>query len=207
VCDARRRGISGIGPWQASSTPVRLGSTGGGGATHDAARLFQVTLGLPIHRVRGYWGRAEIRLAVQSGEVDGFCTLWDSLRTVWPDGLESGVAIVIQGGSRPLPELPGVPLAVDLARSEDPRQLIRAGVILSGTLARGYAVPPDTPPDLVRILRAALMETLRAPDFVADARRMNLELDPVSGEQLEQVIAELFGLNASVVFRLRELLQ
>ena len=58
----------------ASSTPVRLGSTGAGGATHDVARLLQATLGLPIHLVRGYRGTAEIRLAVESGEVDGFCS-------------------------------------------------------------------------------------------------------------------------------------
>jgi tripartite-type tricarboxylate transporter receptor subunit TctC len=66
---------------------------------------------------------------------------------------------------------------------------------------------PDTPPDIVRLLRAALQETLQAPEFLADARRANLEVDPVSGEQLEQVIAELFGLNGSVVSKLRELLQ
>ena len=209
VCTiARRRGISGVGPWQASSTPVRLGSTGVGGATHDAARLLQATLGLPIHLVRGYRGTAEIRLAIESGEVDGFCSLWDSLKTVWPDGLESGAAVpVIQGGARPLPGLPGVPVAVELARTEEARQLIRAGLILPGTLARGYAVPPDTPSDIVRLLRAALQETLQAPEFLADARRANLEVDPVSGEQLEQVIAELFGLNGSVVSKLRELLQ
>ena len=209
VCtSARRRGISVVGPWQASSTPVRLGSTGVGGATHDAARLLQATLGLPIHLVRGYRGTAEIRLALESGEVDGFCSLWDSLKTVWPDGLDSGAAVaVIQGGARPLPGLPGVPVAVDLARTEEARQLIRAGLILPGTLARGYAVPPDTPPDIVRLLRAALQATLQAPEFLANARRANLEVDPVSGEQREQVIAELFGLNGAVVSKLRELLQ
>jgi tripartite-type tricarboxylate transporter receptor subunit TctC len=209
VCTiARRRGISGVGPWQASPTPVRLGSTGVGGATHDAARLFQVTLGLPIHLVRGYRGTAEIRLAVQSGEVDGFCSLWDSLKTVWPDGLGSGAAVaVIQGGARPVPALPGVPVAVELARNEEARQLIRAGLILPGTLARGYVVPPDTPPDLVRLLRSALMDTLQAADFLSDARRANLEVDPVSGEQLEEVVDELFGLNGAVLSKLRELLQ
>jgi tripartite-type tricarboxylate transporter receptor subunit TctC len=98
-------------------------------------------------------------------------------------------------------------VAVELARTEEARQLIRAGLILPGTLARGYAVPPDTPPDTVRFLRAALQETLQAPEFLADARRANLEVDPVSGEQLEQVIAELFGLNGTVVSKLRELLQ
>jgi len=209
VCTlARRRGLSGIGAWQASSTPVRLGSTGAGGGTHDAARLLQATLGLPIHLVRGYRGAAEIRLAVESGEVDGFCGLWDSAKTVWRDGLETGVAVaMIQAGPRPSPSLPGVPMAIDLVRTEEARQLIRAGLILPGTIARGYAAPPGTAPDLVRILRGAFLETLSAPDFVAEARRANLEVDPVSGEQLEHAVHELFSLDAAVVARLRELLQ
>jgi tripartite-type tricarboxylate transporter receptor subunit TctC len=208
VCTlARRRGIFGIRAWQASSTPVKLGSTGAGGATHDVAKLLQATLGLPIHLVRGYRGAAEIRLAVESGEVDGFCGLWESVKTVWRDGLESGVALaMIQAGARPLPALPGVPMAIDLVRTEEARQLIRAGLILPGTLARGYAVPPGMSPDLVRILRTALLETLNAPDLLAEARRINLEVDPVSGEQLEQAVNELFSLDAAVVSRLRELL-
>ena len=69
------------------------------------------------------------------------------------------------------------------------------------------AAPPGTAPDLVRILRAAFLETLSAPDFVAEARRANLEVDPVSGEQLEQAVHELFSLDTAVVARLRELLQ
>jgi len=163
---------------------------------------------LPIHLVRGYRGAAEIRLAVESGEVDGFCGLWDSVKTVWRDGLETGVAVaMIQAGPRPSPSLPGVPMAVDLVRTEEARQLIRAGLILPGTIARGYAAPPGTAPDLVRILRAAFLETLSARDFVAEARRANLEVDPVSGEQLQQAVHELFSLDAAVVERLRELLQ
>jgi tripartite-type tricarboxylate transporter receptor subunit TctC len=208
VCTiARRRGISGVGPWQASPTPVRLGSTGVGGATHDAAGSSRRPWGCRYISCADIGARPR-SLAIESGEVDGFCSLWDSLKTVWPDGLESGAAVaVIQGGARPLPGLPGVPVAVELARTEEARQLIRAGLILPGMLARGYAVPPDTPPDVVRLLRAALQETLQAPEFLADSRRANLEVDPVSGEQLEQVIAELFGLNGSVVSKLRELLQ
>jgi tripartite-type tricarboxylate transporter receptor subunit TctC len=100
-----------------------------------------------------------------------------------------------------------VPLALDVARTEEARQLIRAGMILPGTLVRAYALPPDTPADLVRILRAALLETLRAPDFLAEAGRANLAVDPVEGEQLEQAVSELFNLDAAVVSRLRELLR
>ena len=75
----------------------------------------------------------------------------------------------------------------------------------SGTAGEPYA--GKTVPDLVRLLCAALLETLQAPEFLVDARQANLEVDPVSDEQLEQVIAELFGLNGSVVSRLRELLR
>jgi hypothetical protein len=87
------------------------------------------------------------------------------------------------------------------------RRLIRAGLILPGTLVRGHAVAPNTPPDLVRLLGAALPETVQAPEFPCAARRTQPEVDLVSGGQLEQVIVELFGPNGSVVSKLRELVQ
>ena len=66
--------------------PVKIGSTGPGGATHDVPRVLQSALSLPIHLVRGYRGTAEIRLAVQGGEVGGVCLQWESLRATWQRG-------------------------------------------------------------------------------------------------------------------------
>jgi hypothetical protein len=78
----------------------------------------QAALGLPIHLVRGYKGTAEIRLAAQSGEVSGGCWPWESLRPTWRQTLEAGEAtVVLQVTDKPLPDLPGVPLALGLAKT------------------------------------------------------------------------------------------
>ena len=205
---SRQGGVLGIGQWMAAGPPVKLGSTGPGGATHDVPRVLQAALNLPIHLIRGYRGTAEVRLAVQSGEVGGICLQWESLRATWREELAAGDArVVIQTGAKPLPELPDVPLALDLARSEEARQLIRAGIIVPGAIARAYTLPPGTPTELARILRVAFLETLSDPEFRADAGRSKLDVDPIVGEQFEQVVNELFGLNATVVAKLRELLR
>jgi hypothetical protein len=91
--------------------------------------------------------------------VGGVCLQWESLRATWQEELATGEArVVIQTGAKPLPELTDVPLALDLARTEETRQLIRAGIMVPGTIARAYALPPGTPPDLVRVLRTAFVD-------------------------------------------------
>ena len=200
---ARERGL-----WAASTTPVKLGSVAPGGATHDVPRVLQAALGLPIHLVRGYNGTAEIRLAAQSGEVAGGCWPWESLRPTWRQALEANEAtVVLQVTEQPLPDLPGVPLALGLARTDEARQLIRAGIIVPTTVSRLYAMPPATPPDRVRLLRAAFLKTLSDPAFVNDARQAQLDIDPISGEDVTRLVGELFRMPPAVLAKLKELLR
>lgn len=79
--------------------------------------------------------------------------------------------------------------------------------MVPGTIARAYALLPGIQAELARILRAAFLATLRNPEFLTDAGRSKLDVDPIAGEQFEQVVNELFGLNATVVAKLRELLR
>jgi tripartite-type tricarboxylate transporter receptor subunit TctC len=204
----RASGITSAQQWASSPTPVKLGSVAPGGATHDVPRVLQGALGLPIHLVRGYKGTAEIRLAAQSGEVSGSCWPWESLRPTWRQALDAGEAtVVLQVTEKPRPDLPGVPLALGLARNDEARQLIRAGVIVPTTVSRLYAMPPATPADRVRLLRAAFLKTLSDPEFVNDARQAQLDIDPISGEDVTRLIGELFRMPPSVLTKLKELLR
>jgi tripartite-type tricarboxylate transporter receptor subunit TctC len=204
----RASGITSAQQWASSPTPVKLGSVAPGGATHDVPRVLQAALGLPIHLVRGYKGTAEIRLAAQSGEVSGSCWPWESLRPTWRQALDAGEAtVVLQVTEKPRPDLPGVPLALGLARNDEARQLIRAGVIVPTTVSRLYAMPPATPADRVRLLRAAFLKTLSDPEFVNDARQAQLDIDPISGEDVTRLIGELFRMPPSVLTKLKELLR
>jgi tripartite-type tricarboxylate transporter receptor subunit TctC len=204
----RASGVTTVQQWAASTTPVKLGSVAPGGATHDVPRVLQAALGLPIHLVRGYKGTAEIRLAAQSGEVSGGCWPWESLRPTWRQALEAGEAtVVLQVADKPLPDLPGVPLALGLAKTDEARQLIRSGIIVPTTVSRVYAMPPATPADRVRLLRAAFLKTLADPEFVADARQAQLDIDPISGEEVTRLIGELFKMSPAVLAKLKELLR
>ena len=158
--------------------------------------------------MRGYKGTAEIRLAAQSGEVAGGCWPWESLRPTWRQALEANEAtVVLQVTEQPLPDLPGVPLALGLARTDEARQLIRAGIIVPTTASRLYAMPPATPPDRVRLLRAAFLKTLSDPAFVNDARQAQLDIDPISGEDVTRLVGELFRMPPAVLAKLKELLR
>jgi tripartite-type tricarboxylate transporter receptor subunit TctC len=204
----RASGIGTVEQWMAARTPVKLGGVGPGDTTHDTARVLQAALGLPIQLVRGYKGTAEIRLAAESGEVAGGCWQWESVKVTWRKALDAGeIAIVLQATAKPLPELPRVPLALDLARTEDARQLVRAAVIVPSAISRLYAVAPGTPPDRVQALRAAFLETVRDPEFLADARQAKLDVDPIPGEELAGLVEELFRLDPAIVAKLREILR
>src|SRR5947208_15769855 len=99
------------------------------------------TVGLPIQLVRGYKGTAEIRLAAESGEVAGGCWQWESIKSTWRKALEGGeVSIVQQMAPKPLADLPNAPVALSLARTDEARQLMPAGILVQTTLRRLTAV-------------------------------------------------------------------
>jgi len=204
----RASGIATAEQWVAARTPVKLGGVGPGDTTHDTARVLQAALGLPIQLVRGYKGTAEIRLAAESGEVSGGCWQWESVKVTWRKALDAGeIGIVLQVTEKPLPDLPRVPLALDLARTDEARRLLRAAVVVPTAISRLYALPPATPADRVQILRTAFLETLRDPEFLADARQAKLEVEPIGGEELERLVDELLQLDPALAARLKEILR
>jgi hypothetical protein len=100
------------------------------------------------------------------------------------------VNIVIQMTPEPLPELSKVPLAVNLVRSDEARKLITAAVQTTPPITRLYAVPPGTPKDRVRTLQKSFMDTMKDPDFLAEAKKSNLEIDPTSGDGGGPIVVE-----------------
>ncbi|MBI4529289.1 MAG: hypothetical protein HY695_36280 [Deltaproteobacteria bacterium] len=200
-------GIGSIEKWMASRNPVKLGSTGYGSDTHDVPRVLQAALGLPIQIVVGYKGTADVRLAAEAGEVAGICTDWNSIRSTWRKVLDSGeMNLVLQAVPKAHPELPKVPLAINFARSEEARWLIQVGIHDQSALLRPYAAPPGTPKERVRILRKAFQETLKDPEFLAEAKKTNLAIDPVAGEELEKIVGDLMKMEPAQVAKLKEIL-
>jgi tripartite-type tricarboxylate transporter receptor subunit TctC len=201
-------GVTSIDAWIGAKAPVKLGGTGVGATTDDVPRVLAATLGLPIQLVRGYKGTAEIRLAAESGELAGGCWQWESIKSTWRQGLDSGdVAIILQVSTKPLPDLPKVATTASLARTDEARQLINAGITIPSEITRIYGLPPGTPADRVQALRAAFAETMRDPEFINDARRSKLDIDPLGGEDLERAVQGLFKLDPAVVAKLKGILK
>ena len=191
--------ITTIEKWRTANVPVKVGATAPGASTHDSAAVLKAALDLPIQIVSGYKGAPEIRLAMQNGELDGTCTSWESIRVTSRDEIQSGDAVVVlQITPNVHPELPNVPAAIKLAKTERSRQLIQAGIHDVSTVVRPYVVPPGTPKTRVQILRKAFSDTLQNPKFLADAKKSNLDLEPISGEELEKTVAKLFKISPSV---------
>ncbi len=199
-------GITSVEKWPASKTPVKLGGIGGA-APDDIARMLAATTALPIQLVAGYKGTSEIRMAAESGELAGGCWTWDSIRATWTKAIQSGDAVVVlQLVSKPHPELANVPLAQSLAKSDEARQLIQAGVQDPADYYRPYVLPPRTPKDRVEILRKALQDTMKDPEFLADAAKSRLDIDPVTGTELENLVRGLFKLSPSMINKLKTIL-
>jgi tripartite-type tricarboxylate transporter receptor subunit TctC len=199
-------GVTSMESWQAAKSPVKLGGTGSGPIV-DVPKILQVALGLPIQLVLGYKGTAEIRLAAEGGELAGACWSWEAIKSTWTKGLESGnVNIVLQALSKPHPDLPKVPLAINYAKSDEARHLIQVGIHDAADIARPFVMPPRTSKEHVRIIRQAFIRTLKDPAFLAEAEKSKLEVDPVTGEDLEKIVAGLFKTNPQVLAKLKEVL-
>lgn len=201
-------GITSVDAWFAAKTPVKLGGSAPGTTNDDSAKLLKAALGLPIQLVTGYKGTAPIKLAAESGEVDGSCWAWESVKVMWRQGLDAGqVNIVLQAVPKAVPELTKVPVAIELARSEESRRLIDIGIHSTAAITRPYALPPNTPTGRVQLLRRAFQETLRDKDFLAEAVKSKLVVDPVSGEEVEKIVASLFKLDQTTVTKMAEILK
>jgi tripartite-type tricarboxylate transporter receptor subunit TctC len=205
---SKASGVTSLEQWRASKTPVKLGGSAPGDTATTNAKILKEALGLPIQVVMGYKGTSDMRLAAESGELAGACFQWESIKTTWRKGLDSGdLVVVIQTNPKRHAELANVPNAIEEAKSEEARQLIRAGLHDPAAMTRPYSLPPGTPKERVEILRKAFLETFKDPSFVAEAKKSNLEVDPVSGEELETLIKGVFKLDPSLVAKLKDVLK
>jgi len=204
---SKASGITSMEKWIASKTPVKVGGQAPGAANDDLPKILKATLGLPTQLVSGYKGSADIRLAVNGGEVAGICNAWETLKSNWRKELESEeLIIVLQLIPKAHPDLPNVPLAINYAKTDEARKLIQAGVHDYGTVARPFVLPPGTPKDRLQILRKAFLETLNDPEFQAEAKKAQLDISAVPGEELEKIVNNVFKLDPALVAKLKQAL-
>ena len=192
--------------WFASKRPVKVSSIGPGTGLSDVPKLLKAALGLPLEVVEGYKGGAEARVAVENGEVDGLCASWQATKITWRSQMDSGkIRVVLQATLKSHADLKDVPLANDYAKTDEARILLKVADNVH-VYQFPYSVAPGTPPERLQILQQAFIKTLRDPELVAEAKKLQLEVNPIDGPTTAKTFAGLYELNPALVSKLKELL-
>src|ERR1700757_2639308 len=168
---------------------VTLAGTGVGSTVSIYPTVMNHVFGTKFKLVMGYRGSNEAMLAVERGEVEGHSTAWTAVKVAHPDWLRgASVAILVQFALKRHAELPDVPTAVELARNEQERAILSA--IMNATeVGTAFFTTPGVPADRLTALRRAFDATMKDPELLADAQRINVGISPLAGEDLQRLPA------------------
>ena len=203
---SRESGIKTMDDWLAAKRPVKISSIGPGTSLSDVPKLLKASLGLPLELVEGYKGGAEARLAVENGEVDGLCASWQATKVSWRSQMESGkIRVVLQTTLKSHPDLKEVPLANNYAKTDEGRTLLKVADNVH-VYQFPYSTAPGTPPERLQILQQAFLKALRDPELLAEAKKAQLEVEPIDGPTTAKTFAGLYELNSSLIAKLKEIL-
>ncbi len=184
-----------------------VGDTGPGTGTRQFPQVLNAVMGMKFKLVSGFKSSADVFLAMERGEVEGFCESYDSVKSRRPDWIPTKkVNLLFHGGAAPNPELKGVPFILDLARTPEQRQIVEFLYIGQG-IGRPFVAPPDMAPDRLKMLRDAFSATMKDPAFVADVKKAKFELDPEDGEHLAGLIAKIYATPRSIIDKVGQLLK
>src|SRR5688572_30287189 len=203
-----RSGIKTAEEWRKAKTPVKLGAIGPGTSGTDDTKLLAAATGFPLQLIEGYKGTADIRIAAETGEVDGTCAFgWQSAKVTWANALKAReVHVVLQTMLESHPELKGVPLAIEYAKTDEGKKLLQIASELYGK-QRLYSLPPQVPEERVRILQKAFIDTLKDPQLKAEAEKAKLEIDPIDGAGIEKMVKGLYEIDPSILNRVKQILE
>jgi tripartite-type tricarboxylate transporter receptor subunit TctC len=203
-------GITSIDQIRTRREPLRLGSTGPSSQSDEGSRVAREVLGLNTQIIRGYQTTPQILLAVERGEVDGVMLGISSLGSFnadWlkPDGPVNFLLQFGYGGDGRHPMFPQVPRVDELAKSADDKAIFEL-LQLPFKVARPFAGPPNMPRELVAILRDAFMHTHEDAQYLADAKKMGLDVSPLSGEDATRLIERAAAFSPEVMKRYADLI-
>jgi len=189
----------------AKQQEVTVSATGSSGDRATMPRILNALLGTKFKVINGY-GTTESMLAVERGEVDGMCGVsWSTLKVSNPDWVQNNrLNVMIQAGTRPQAGLADVPLVIDLAANPDDRALIEL-LFFAQEMGRPFVMPPDTPKRLVNTIRRAFDAVMKDPAFLAEAQKSLFDVNPLTGEEMEQILRRAYATPKALVQRAAEL--
>jgi tripartite-type tricarboxylate transporter receptor subunit TctC len=179
--------------------PLTIGATGVGDDTYQFPALMNAVLGTKFKMITGYPGGNDITLALERGEVQGRCGWsWSSIMATHKDWVTGKkITVLVQMSLSKHPDLPDVPLVMDLAKTDEQRQIFKL-IFARQVMGRPFAAPPEVPADRLTALRQAFAETMKDKAFLDDATKGKFEINPVGGEELDALVKEVYQTPANV---------
>jgi tripartite-type tricarboxylate transporter receptor subunit TctC len=177
-----------------------VGGSAAGADPDNFTKLYKNVFGAKIRLASGFPGTSDITLAMQRGEVEGLCGFsWSTVKSHYSSWLrDKKINVLIQTGTKRRLDLPDVPLAIEFAKTPEQRQILDF-VLATQITARPLTAPPGIPAERKAMLRAAFDETMKDPAFLAGAEKLQLEVDPVSGAEVDAVVASLYAMPKDVI--------
>jgi tripartite-type tricarboxylate transporter receptor subunit TctC len=179
---------------------ARMGGQASGSDPDVYALILKNLFGSNLRLIPGYPGNNDLALAMERGEIDGFCGLsWSSLASRHPGWLAGKqINLIVQAALEKDPLLPGTPMLTE--KTNDPNKLAALRMILATqALARPFAAAPDVPPERLAVLRAAFDSTVADPAFIAEAKRLGLDVNPVGWQKIDATLKDIYDLPSDLV--------
>lgn len=200
---------SGVNKFEDLQTRGMTAATSGPGSDGNIyGRVLNMILGTKIKTVTGYQGSAQSMLAIERKEVDGATAVsYAAIKTAQRDWLENKkINILVQHALKGHPELKGVPVILDFAKSDDDRRVLEM-VFARQSIGYPYAAPPNVPADRLEAIRKAFQATLQDPEFLAAAAKAGLMVDGVTGQQIQSLLTSLYSMPPAIADRAKAAMQ
>ena len=191
---------------QAKKKELAIAATAKSSVSYMNAMLAKEILGFPMKIVLGYRGGAPARMAIERGEVDGYVWVWPTLVNAKPEWFRDGTATVLaQVGLERLPELSNVPTMQELATAPEDKALLEF-MASKVEIGRHHSTPPGFPKAQLAALREAYMKTMKDPEFMAEAKKRKMNLAPLDGAALQQVVNNAINAPDAIVARMKKVI-
>jgi tripartite-type tricarboxylate transporter receptor subunit TctC len=183
----------------AKNRTITIGSSGVNSASTILPLIMNQVLGTKFKIIQGYNGSAAFNLAVERGETDGALTTWGNIRNNRMDWVKDGKAIIIaQLALARHPDLPNIPTGPEMATDPDGKALLEFACS-SADLGQSFVAPPGVPANIIAVLRRAFDETMKDPEYLATTKKANIQLNPLSGAELDKLAARTLAAPKKVI--------
>ena len=187
----------------AFKTESALGATGTGSTVYVYPNVLNRVLGTKFKLVMGYGGSNEAMLAMERGEIDGHSTSWEAYKSAHPDWIrDKKINVVVQYGLSRHPDLPDVPTCVEIAKTDEEKQILRA-VVNATEIGKAILSSPGVPKERAEALRKAFMDMTQDGEFIAELDKMRVELTPLPGARLQELVQEVGNLTPDLVQKIK----